>query len=250
MLGTIKHPQINKVIHKLCLKHPILLDQLLTTKKAIDNAIDIIQGFSNNNNQLSSCHESSFPHSKLVLTFNQLLYHIKIAKQNLQLPLDPGLVFPENLTPSGYFDPELTPNLAIDMYINQTEVCIDVKKLDIITELPWCEITNGKSYVDQVRDEMKLEPGASASPKKLSDWESLHSSSVMESMLTRLQLKPRYDPMDYITKCVTYNDMVVMVAGKVEVNSADPVILSTFTKLDSLEYLISSFLDNLNILAE
>ncbi|KAK7686842.1 hypothetical protein QCA50_009917 [Cerrena zonata] len=58
----------------------------------------------------------------------------------LQLPTNPSLVFPVNVTPADAFDPELTPDIAIDLYISQAEVCIDLKNLHRVQDKPWCEI--------------------------------------------------------------------------------------------------------------
>ena len=193
--------------------------------------------------------------------FRCLREHVHVAKKALQLATDPALVFPLHAADDLHFDPPLN-NIAVDLYVNQAEVCVDLKHLVRITESPWSAIdSNGVSYIDRIRDEMKL-PSSHASPgagagssgplnaadietrlKELVDVPTPTLSSVM-SHLTR----PRLQPIDYVTKCVTYRNSVVMVNCKVEASTPDPVLVSVFTKLDSIEYLVGSFLDNLECL--
>lgn len=270
---SIREPHVNKHINKLHLVGPLLLQQLVTTKEEIDDAISIL-------NELSSMKEcGSDIHKNLISSFNELLNKIQTAKTSLQLPIDPMLVFPLNITDSNNFEPVLPPSIAIDFYISQAEVCIDLKSLHRVTEKPWCEIdlSTGKSYIDKLRDEMKLPTSSQASmhastsrdgkqpqtpPLHVSDVEkrlqelvlansvSSQPHSMIGNFMSHLQLRPKHEPVDYITKCMTYNNMVVMVNKKIEVSSPDPVLMSAFTKLDSVEYMIGSFLDNLHNLLD
>lgn len=266
---SIKEPHISKHISKLHLVGPILLDQLVTTKEQIDDAIEILNGL------LSIDQCSIETNGGLISSFNELLNKIQIAKTSLQLPVDPSLVFPLNITDAGIFDPPLPPLVAIDFYVSQAEVCIDIKGLHRVTEKPWSEIdtTTGKSYIDKLRDEMKLPTSSQASlnqslsldqsplpPLNVTDIEkrlqeltatgSTSSNSMIGNFMSHLQLRPKHEPVDYITKCMTYNKTVVMINKKIEVSSPDPVLMSAFTKLDSVEYVISSFLENLHNLAD
>ncbi|CUM65731.1 uncharacterized protein PRCAT00003379001 [Priceomyces carsonii] len=262
---SLKEPHFNKVLHKLQLKKPLLLDQIITTKKSIDRAMELIKEAQKTLN----CTEED--HNALVTTFKTLMGEIKTAKNSLQLPTDPALVFPINVTPSDAFEPELTPNISFDLYISQAEVCIDLKNLHRIQDKPWSNIDeNGKSYIDKLRDEMKLPsthstttpastPIAPSQPLNMADIEdrlnqistippgqrSTDRSKLFSDIISHLLLKPKYDPIDFITKCITYNNMVVTINKKIEVSSPDPILVSAFTKLDSIEYLVSSFLENL-----
>lgn len=264
---TLNQSNFNKLFNKLTLSRPIQLKQIIATKNAINDAIDILKEFPS---QSKHCDDKSPNHTYLMDLFNKLSKNIVIAKQNLQIPMDPGLVFPSNVTRPEYFVPNLPPNTAIDLYLNQAEICIDLKKLHIINEEPWCQIDqDGKSYLDNIREEMKL-PSISSpstvatptpatpshtgtshtSPLKLSDLDTklntLKHHNFFNNMLSSLALKPSFEPIDYITKCITFNNMVVMINTKIDVTSPDPVLTSVFTKLDSLEYLIGLFLSNLD----
>lgn len=180
------------------------------------------------------------------------------------------------------FEPELPDTIPIDFYLNQAEICVDIKSLSRVTEKPWGDIDprTGQSYVDKVRDQMKLPPSsansirgsgqkvlssevssiASATPSvhmgkdenvanlfpDQDTSEKRDTSSFFNNMISHILLKPKHDAQDYITRCITYNKMVVMVKTKIEVSSEDPVLVSCFTKLDSIEYLITNFLHSLS----
>lgn len=270
---TLRESHFNRHITRLHLKKPILLEQIITAKRAVDTSINIIEELT----KLTDC--SHADHRKLIDSFNELLLNIQIAKSALQLPTDPHLVFPIHVSPPDAFEPELVPSISVDVYISQAEVCIDLKNLHKVTEKPWGEIepTTGRSYIDKIRDEMKLPSSRSATistpsstdhsvPLNAADIEErLHelaghkdsapessqsTAGIFSNVISHLLLRPKLDPVDYITKCVTYNGMVVMINKKIEVSSPDPVLVSAFTKLDSVEYLVSSFILNLDSLID
>lgn len=237
MTLTLKERHFNRVISRIHLVKPFLLAQIITAKKSIDSAIELIVQASSifDLDACSSADEN--PHVVLISVFTDLLRELQIAKNALQLPTDPELVFPKHVTPPSLFDPELSAHIALDLYISQAEVCIDLKDLHRVTEKPWGDVdpASGKSYVDKIRDNMSA---------GIVDKHEEDSHGVLGSVMSLL-LKPRYDVQDYITRCITYKDQVVMVNKKIEVLSADPVLVSAFTKLDSVEYMVSSFMENI-----
>lgn len=262
MTVQLKESHFNKILNKMTLKKPVLLPQIIEAKKSINAAVGLIERASGE--VLDDCDHQ---HTRLIAMFHEMLREIQIAKNSLQLPTNPELVFPLNVTPGSSFSPTLTPNIAVDLYISQAEVCVDLKYLHLVQDHPWCEIdSEGKSYVDKLRDDMRL-PSSHASrastpavtqPLNIADIEQKINQSTsttpdglrtqsnfVNNMWNHILLKPKHDPIDYITKCITYNNMVVMVVKKIEVSSPDPVLVSALTKLDSIEYLVSSFLENL-----
>ncbi|CAK7900725.1 regulator of V-ATPase in vacuolar membrane protein 2 [[Candida] anglica] len=255
---NLREAHFNRHIHRITLDQPILLPQLITAKESIDNAVLLLQNFNADQN-----------HSDLCTSFENILEEVSRAKHSLQLPTDPSLVFPQHEIEAQWFRPSLPHNLALDMYINQAELCIDLKNLHRVTEEPWCHIDpqTGKSYVDTVRDEMKAgkpldsimeeldhrgsqggspssTPRTAAGSGSATPTHSGGAASGLAATLSHL-LKPKIDPMEYVTKCSTYANSVVMVTKKIEVSSPDPLLVSTSTKLDSLENIISCFLHNL-----
>lgn len=277
---SVKDHYLNKVFHKLKLKKPVLLEQVVNANSAIDAAIMLINQLSEFTDVEELDHDAT--HKKLIDVFQRLLSSIQTAKTNLQLPTDPALVFPERVTRGQTFEPELPDTIPIDFYLNQAEICVDIKSLSRVTEKPWGDIDprSGQSYVDKVRDQMKLPPSsansirgsgqkvlssevssiASATPSvhmgkdenvgnlfpDQDTSEKRDTSSFFNNMMSHILLKPKHDAQDYITRCITYNKMVVMIKTKIEVSSEDPILVSCFTKLDSIEYLITNFLHSLS----
>ncbi|KAI5950238.1 RAV2 [Candida jiufengensis] len=262
---VIKDHYLNKYFNKLNLKKPILLQQLVNCKKSIDDSIDLLDQLyllnetleKEESEQHTTINHKTY-HKQLITSFKNLVSKIQNAKTNLQMPIDPSIIFPENVTDTTAFEPELPKIISIDFYINQAEICIDLKYLHKITEKPWCEIdpNTGLSYVDMVRDDIKNKK----SNQKVEDSKILenlnnndnssHSSGFFNNVMNQIgQFKTstkNYDKNDYITRCITYNNMVVMINSKIEVSSEDPILVSCFTKLDSIEYLINNFLYSLN----
>lgn len=287
MAVSLKDRSFNRVISRLHLTKPMLLQQIITAKRSIDAAIMLMvqadsifdvedrgegngettenvpeepleagTGLPEEHKQDKDSHTHSLSrssqvseatlagnhaqhHIRLISVFSELLKELQTAKNCLQLPTEPSLVFPLHVVPLLSFEPELPPQLALDVYVSQAEVCLDLKDLHRVTEKPWAEVyEDGKSYVDRVRDKM------SNGVDDL-DSESTKDESVLGNVFSHLLLRPKYEPHDYITRCVTYNGAVVMVNKKIEVLSADPVLVSAFTKLDSVEYVVSSFMENI-----
>lgn len=240
----IRDPYFNRVVSRLVLKQPVLLPQIITAKRSIDAAITLINECSHH-----ECHD----HPKLVQIFETIRGHLQTAKTALQLPTDPELVFPKHVTATLAFEPELTAQLAIDIYINQAELCVDLKFLHVVNEHPWGDLSPlGQSYIDMIKDEIqqgKQPLDAKHIDQRIhqlatNDGDGLFFSNILN------MIKPRYDPIDYLTKCVTFNRGVVMILKQVEVALPDPVLVSAFTKLDSVEYLVTRFLDNLNAITK
>lgn len=249
MAVLLRERHFNRIITRLHLTKPFLLPQILTAKRSIDLAVELlVQASSLFDAPDEACDANA--HDQLQSVFEELLAELQTAKNALQLPTDPHLVFPLHVTAADFFDPPLAPNIALDLYISQAEVCIDLKDLHRVTERPWSDIDSslGKSYVDQLRDKMSAGI-VDKDVMELTLPAEKPDRGVFENVLNHLQIRPRLAPHDYVTRCVTYNNMVVMVDKKIEVSSADPVLVSAFTKLDLVEFIVSSFLENIRKLA-
>lgn len=234
---SIREKNFNKHVTKLTLVEPIMLPQIVSACDSIDKAVEYLRQsgavFGDDTQQDKQKHE------KLMLVFRQVLGELSTAKTALVLPTDPGLVFPGHVTRPDGFNGLLDDHVAIDAYVSQTEVCIDMKSLHRVTELPWGDVdeSSGKSFVDMVKDE--LSAGKSISDVIKDEQEG--GTGLFGSVFGAL--RRHTDPQDYITRCVTYNGMVVMVALKIDVLCADPMLMSAFTKLDSVEYLVTRFVE-------
>lgn len=216
----------SRVVSSLALVRPLLVAQIIGAKTAIDAATVLLV-------QASSLFEASdhVDHAALAAVLRELHAELGAAKSALQLPTDPALVFPQHVARLADFEPDFGRRLAVDVYISQAEVCVDVKDLRRVTERPWCDVdAAGKSYVDRVRDDML----AGRKPQFEDD----------TSVWARL-VRHKVDPADYVARCVTYDGVVVMVQHKAEVLLPDPVLYSAFTKLDTVEYVVGTFMENM-----
>lgn len=183
-------------------------------------------------------------HAKLFALFKKLQENILEAKRLLQLPTDTQLIFPQHVPSYNNFIPPLSSEYSLDIYINQANLCIDFKRLHIIKDEPWCQVKNGKSFVDKVKDDLKI---GNLNVNDLQDMSSL-ALKYPDIEVGSFSWFKKFKPIDYVTKCITFNGMVTMIDKKVEVSLPDPILMSVLTKLDSLAYLINSYLTNLEML--
>lgn len=209
LLLIIKERHFNKYVSKVEISSPYPLNQLVRLVDTIDLALTLLQTEKN-----------------LSLLLPSLLDYLSLSKSLLSVSSTLDSIFPA----AKISLPNIPPNISLDFYINNSDLCLDLKLLYKIDESPWLDIIDGKSYVDIIRDQIKAGLPVDIDLKPT----------------TKFFFQKRFEPKDYITKCVTYDNMVVIVLEKIEVSSPDPVLLSVKTKLDSLEYLIQGFLQNLN----
>lgn len=256
---VLKERHFNRLVNRLSLVKPILLPQIITAKRSIDKSIEyIVQALSLL--EVSPSHKdddalaweielesetdievAQEAHLLLINVLTDLLKELQLAKNSLQLPTQPELVFPAHKIGAGTFEPDVASNIAIDLYISQAEICIDLKDLHIVTEKPWCDIddTTGKSYADQLREQILRRKDVDTT--EVDD----KAEAGMLALISKFLRKPRYETHDYIARCVTFDNQVVIVNKKLEVLSADPILVSAFTKLDSVEHMVSGFLENI-----
>lgn len=234
----LKNLRINGFKFKnLHITQPFELVQIKQCQLLIIDSIEILENFHNIKNQ-------SHDHHKYVSLFTDLKDKINLSKQLLQLPCDPNLVFPNNIPNYDLFNPTLPTNFTMDIYINQGNLCIDFKKLHVIHDEPWCSFINGKSFIDIVKEDLKL------GKIKVQDLDNLEELKIYKDLGINSTFTwfKKFKPIDYVTKCITFNSMVVMIDKNIEVNTSDPILISVLTKLDTLDYLITKYLDNLRML--
>lgn len=275
---TIKNHYFNKYVHKLQLKVPIILEQIVNCLNSINDSINLLQDLQLLDKEVE---HSGHKHTRLLETFEALLQHIHDAKINLQIPTDPNLVFPLKVTNTKDFEPELSDHITVDFYTCDNQISLDIKCLHKITEKPWSEIdSSGKSFVDKLRDDMKLPsntssintiqtPSVRSSPvpqsqdeltpetvhpltiseieKKVQE-KSTTNKNFLSNIMTHLLLRDKPKAMDYISRAITYNESVVMVNKKFEVSTDDPILISISSKLNHIEKKINKFNTNINSL--
>ncbi|RCK67012.1 Regulator of V-ATPase in vacuolar membrane protein 2 [Candida viswanathii] len=282
---TIKNQYFNKYVHKLQLGTPVILEQIVNCLNSINDSINLLQDLQSIDREFK---EGVHNHNKLIETFEVLLHHIHDAKISLQIPTDPNLVFPLKVTNGKDFEPELSDHITVDFYTCDNQISLDAKCLHKITEKPWSEIdSTGKSFVDKLRDDMKLpsntpsvhtirtpslrsspvpsvnkpeqqppqeQPSPRVHPLTVSEIEKKvqektpNNTNFLSNIMNHLLLRDKPKAMDYISRAITYNGMVVMVNKKFEVSTDDPILISISSKLNYIEKKINKFNTNINSL--
>ncbi|ODQ77016.1 hypothetical protein BABINDRAFT_42454, partial [Babjeviella inositovora NRRL Y-12698] len=181
---------------------------------------------------------------------NALLEAIAFAKLALQIP-EKQLFFPWHVIDSASFTPVLPPTVSLDFFVHEALLGFEVRTLEPVTESPWCTIgPDGKSYVDQMREKVK---NRTQSVSNVRDGKSVpgggshHGATSISSFFPSFR---KSKPEDYLTKCSTYNNSVVMELEKCEVSIFDPVLMKCGTKLDGLHHLVSNLYKNLKDISE
>ncbi|CCF59596.1 hypothetical protein KAFR_0H01870 [Kazachstania africana CBS 2517] len=142
--------------------------------------------------------------------------------------------------------------VSLELVLFKNELSIDFRNLTKITKKPWCYIDpeTGKSLVDKIKEQL-----GSNRTKSLSDIlkangiqieePSLLNSLVMTTFNTEATTIPQAQT--FISRCVTFNNKVVMETEKIAITTSDPTLISISSKLNALEHSISNHYSNLVI---
>lgn len=182
----------------------------------------------------------------------QLLESITLARLAVQTPT-PGILFPKHVIDREAFEPVLPTLVALDVYVQDTLIGVDVRLLEEVTEKPWSEVNeDGVSYVDEMKQKVlrrKRSITTLFKPGEGSGQHNLFRDTATQGGLMQLLLHPfaKYLAEEYMTRCVTYDRTVVMEVDKAEVQTFDPVLVRCGTKLDGLHGLVQGLYENLRV---
>lgn len=204
--------------------------------------------------------------------------HIKLAKDSLKLP-SPDYLFPRYRNVKA-LEPELPVSMSLDFYINNGDICLEINKLHQSHAVPWSIIVNKtkrQSFVDVVRTQISKNREDSINEivdmeyKKLLRWLDSESGTAIEDdnnhhkkslqgrgvggVLSGLFFNGGSSFRNcnkYLQNYLTYLDndnqpIVVMVEEKFEVLSSDPILISTSTKLETLERVVEKMIENFQV---
>ncbi|KAH3676241.1 hypothetical protein WICMUC_002118 [Wickerhamomyces mucosus] len=127
--------------------------------------------------------------------------------------------------------------LALDVYILKSHIVIEIISFEKIKQDPWNKIDfkTGKSYIENLRKDI------SENKKSLNFIIDQDKKSIGHYI--GLQ---KYTGLDYFKRGITFNNKVIIITEKIEIQCQDPYLLVISTKLNSLEHLISRMCENLN----
>ncbi|KAL6450022.1 RAV2 Regulator of V-ATPase in vacuolar membrane protein 2 [Candida maltosa Xu316] len=240
---SIKNHYFNKHVNRLRLKNPIVLESIVNCLNYLNDAINELQ-------ELSNSDKKEVNEEECLKCFVKLSELIKSSKNSLQIPTDPEMIFPLHVTNEDNFESDIKGSenheISVDFYTCDNQISLDLRSLHKVHEKPWCEIdkSTGKSYVDNIRDEMKQSSSTPSDTNHNPNNNNTNNNNFFSSLIHHFKNKP--DAMDYINRAVTYNGHVVLVDKKFEVCTDDPILISILSKLNSLDKKINSIVNIYN----
>lgn len=243
----------------------LIVRQLLDCHDAMENAISNLDKIMDNNGHGNSA-------DLFVRYMEQVCSHVDLARQSLCNP-DSAYIFPSYRVPGNSFEPQLPKTVALDFLVNEGELTVDFKSLELVEKKPWSVIMDKASrlsFADIVRKEISKQRGIPVN-KTLSDeyakylkWREQHPDDQQEGSGIGTTFKNIFaynsDPSlssliksanMYLEQSVTFvdddsNPYVVHVTEKCEVVTSDPVLLSICVKLESLQKTLHRIRENLS----
>lgn len=180
---------------------------------------------------------------QFVKQLNRILQNLIKCNVVLNKP-DEHILFPKHkiqldqvFEPNGQKLQHYQDRLTIDFFILNSEISIEFKSLEKVTESPWNQIDpSGKSHVDKLREDLK------------------HHKIKLNDILDQDKKKighvlglNRFSTNDYLTRSITFNHNVVIEVEKLLIHCQDPNLISIGAKLTGLEHLVSKMYGNLDM---
>lgn len=224
---------LSKKIH-LKLKNSIELTQLTDMLELINLIMSEVQ-------ILKDCPTGDI--KQFVRQLNKILQNLIKCNVVLNKPNE-SILFPRHkiqlektFEPNGQKLQHYQDRLAIDFFILNSEISIEFKSLEKVTESPWNQIdSSGKSHVDKLREDLK------------------HHKIKLNDILDQDKKKlghvlglNRFTTNDYLTRSITFKNNVVIEVEKLLVHCQDPNLISIGAKLTGLEHLVSKMYRNLDM---
>jgi len=180
---------------------------------------------------------------QFVKQLNKILQNLIRCNVVLNKPNE-SILFPKHkvqlekvFEPNGQKLQHYQDRLTIDFFILNSEISIEFKSLEKVTESPWNQIdSSGKSHVDKLREDLKHHK------IKLND--------ILDQDKKRLGHVlglNKFSTNDYLTRSITFNNNVVIEVEKLLIHCQDPNLISIGAKLTGLEHLVSKMYRNLDM---
>lgn len=130
--------------------------------------------------------------------------------------------------------------IAMDFFLLNGEVSVEIKSLHLVTEEPWCHVDRktGKSYVEQAKEDLK---------NNTKTREQILNPEGYQRGISRVLGINKFTNEDYFFRGITFNGRVVVEVEKTVIHCQDPHLLSVGSKLSGLEHLVSRMYANLDL---
>ena len=245
----------------------IVIRQLLDCHDAIMNALSNIDKIGENKKNGNDI-------DLFIRYMDMLCSHVNNARKSL-MNADPLYQFPSYRVNGTLFEPQLPKNGVLDFLVNNGELSVEFRSLNVVEKKPWSMIIDPAhrlSFADIVRKQIAKKRGTPVNKiiveeyqKYLDlrkdhpdldheDQEEAGFTSTIKHIFTSNNdpslstlIKSAYT---YLEKSFTYIDdksrpFVVKVADKCEVVTSDPILLSISIKLESIEKTLLRIRENL-----
>ncbi|CCD25988.2 Rav2p NDAI_0G02130 [Naumovozyma dairenensis CBS 421] len=142
--------------------------------------------------------------------------------------------------------------ISLELVLFKNEISIDFRNLEKVTKKPWCEIDpqTGKSLTDKVKDELKSNRSKNLTDILKSNGVQLEQPSLLNNLMMstfNTETTTLQQAQKYLSRCVTFDNKVVMELEKIAITTSDPTLISISAKLTALEGSISNHYTNLTI---
>lgn len=187
---------------------------------------------------------------------------LELLTQSINLLQNPprGLAFPENSNNAmkemfqDYSTLSETPQheLSLELLLFKNEISIDFRNLIKVTKKPWCDIDpeTGKSFTDKIKDKLKADRSKNLADVLKNFGIQIEEHSLFNNLIIsafNTEKTTLVQAQNYLSRCITFNNKVVMEAEKLAITTSDPSLISLSSKLNSLENSISNYYTNLNV---
>ncbi|CDF87753.1 BN860_13674g1_1 [Zygosaccharomyces bailii CLIB 213] len=141
--------------------------------------------------------------------------------------------------------------ISLEIVLFKKELCVDFRNLIKVTKKPWCEIDpgTGKSFGDKIKDQLTTDRSKNLSSVLKENGVQIEQATFLNNLMSNFSAEITTLPQaqNYLNRCVTFNDKVVIEIAKVALTTSDPFLISTSTKLSSLENSVSNYFTNLEV---
>ncbi|EDO16576.1 hypothetical protein Kpol_1064p58 [Vanderwaltozyma polyspora DSM 70294] len=140
--------------------------------------------------------------------------------------------------------------VSLELMLFKNEISIEFRNLLKVMKKPWNEIDpdTGKSITDQIKDKLKSDRGLNLANVLKDFGIQIEEPSIFNNIMMSTFNTERttlVQAQNYLNRCVTFDNKVVMECEKLVVTTSDPSLISLCSKLNSLENSIGNHYSNL-----
>lgn len=142
--------------------------------------------------------------------------------------------------------------IGLEILLFKNELCIDFRNLQKVVKKPWCYINEktGKSFSDDIKDKLTTDRTKNLDSILKESGVQIEEPTLINNLMMstfNTETTTMSQARNYLNRCVTFNNKVVIECDKLTMTTSDPFLISIITKLSALENAVSNFYTNLKI---